>query len=123
MLRPLIAVAVLMLCAQDVQAGSQAEQKHSARQIQCERMAMGEWYRAAGFAGRVLWWPREQMVGDEPKDAIHVRDDGETDEEKENWSVLLLSGWNTQDKWMAEHEGRPRDPREGFVKCLEMEDS
>lgn len=115
-------VAVLLLFSVQAQAGSQSP-KHTARQVQCERMAMGEWYRAGGYAGRVVWLPREKMVGDEPKDAIHIRDDGETDEQKAGWTELLLRGWHNQDDWMAAHGGIPRDPREGFVECLEMEES
>lgn len=116
-------MAALVSIVSTVHVGSQEPPKQSARQIQCERKAMGEWYRAGGYAGKVVWMPREQMVGEEPKDAIHVRDDGETDAEKENWNQLLLSGWHTQDEWMAAHEGHPRDPREGFAICLNMEDS
>lgn len=115
-------VVALLLFSPLAQAGS-VSPKHTARQIQCERMAMGEWYAAGGYEAKVIWWPREKMVGDEPKDAIHIRDDGETDEQKAAWSDLLLRGWYNQHDWMEAHGGNPRDPREGFLECMEMEES
>lgn len=117
-----LALAALLLVSFPADAGSLAP-KHSARQTQCERMAMGEWYRANEYEAQVIWWPRDRMVGAEPKDAIHIRDDGESDQEKANWTELLLRGWHAQDEWMAAHGGEARDPREGFLECIRLEDS
>lgn len=122
MLKQSVLSVLLMLVLGSVTAGSQ--HPSTARQVQCERTAMGAMFRAEGHAAKVVWWSREQMgVGDEPKDAIHIRDDGETPEQKAQWELYLLQGWTIQDDWMAEHNDVARDARLIFATCMLSQES
>lgn len=109
---------LLVLFTADVSAGSS---RRTARQVECDRQTMGAVYRSQGYAGEVQWKLRAEMVGEEPKDAMHIRDDGETLEQKTRWEAALLLGWHDQDDYMAEHEGVALEQAEYFSACLASE--
>lgn len=109
-------VKIALMLAVLMPVGSQ--HARTARQVECDREAMGAVYRSQGHAARVVWTLRADMVGDEPKDAIHIRDDGETSEQKAAWESSLLHGWQQQDDYMTAHGGQAREPYEVLMECV-----
>ena len=118
---PLICLTSILICLA-MPAGSKPPPAQP-RQIVCERIAMGAWFRANGFASVVRWMPREQVPEEERRDAIFIRDDGETDQQKARWEELLLNGWKAQDEFMGAHAGAVKNPRRILEECLSSDES
>lgn len=114
---------LLLLCLFSTALYAGSQDKRSIRQIDCEREAMGSLYRSHGHAAKVIWIARADMVGDEPLDGIHIRDDGETPAQRASWESSLLRGWHRQDDWMGAHDGAAREPRDVVADCLAGEDA
>ena len=102
-------------------AGS--DRHRSAREVQCQRQAIGAQYRRDGHADKVVWMARADMIGEEPKDAIHLEYEQETPEQKASFEAALLLGWHAQDDWIAAHNGTARDPADLYAACLAGEDA
>lgn len=89
-------------------ASSEGLRVGSARAMQSRKCQAKAEMAASGFLERyrgspmMVKWQKENVTPDVPNDAIHIRDDGESAEEKANIEAVVYSGWKAADKAIAE---------------------